>query len=49
MRPAYKVHQFEENELSLLLVKKQVNVGIILDLAARGRAEQVKMFDAKPP
>jgi hypothetical protein len=42
------VHQFEQAELSLFVVKKQVDVGIVLGLATRGRAEHVEMFNAKP-
>ena len=42
------IHQLIEAELALFVVEKQVNVGILFRLAARGRAEQVKMLDPKP-
>ena len=41
------IHQLREPELLLFVVQKQVNVGTILGLAARHRAEHVHVFDAK--
>ena len=42
------VHQFEEAELSLFIIEKQINVGILPGLAARRGAEEVEAFDAEP-
>src|ERR1019366_765018 len=41
------VHQVEQPELSFLVVKKQVNVGIGTRLATRGRAEQIQALNAE--
>jgi cold shock CspA family protein len=42
------IHQFKDAELASLIVEKQVNVGIVTSLAARRRAEHIKLFDAEP-
>jgi len=42
------VHQFIEAELALFVIEKQIDVGFVFRLVARGRSEQKKMFDAKP-
>src|SRR5947209_175582 len=42
------VHQREQAELSFFLVKEQVNIGIVVGLTTRGRAEHIEMFNAKP-
>ena len=44
-RVHFDAHQFEKTELSLFVVEQQVNVGIVLGFAARGRAEHVEAFD----
>ncbi|GEM_PF-5619966 len=31
------------------MIEKQVNVGILAGVAARGRSEQIQVFDAKSP
>ena len=42
------VHQLEQAEPFLFVVKEPVNVGIVVGLTTRGRAEHVEMFNAKP-
>ena len=44
----FHVHKLKETELALLVVEKQVNVGIVRGLPAHRGAEQVQMFDAEP-
>ena len=41
------IHQFKNAELSFFVIEKQINVGIFICLAARGRAEHVEMFDTE--
>src|SRR6202022_162785 len=42
------IHQLKEPELLLFVVEKKVNVGTVLGLATRHRAEHVQVFYAKP-
>src|SRR5271166_5133503 len=44
----FHVDQFVKSKLTLWVVEKQINVGIVSRVATRGRAEQVKPFDAEP-
>ena len=46
-RVFFHVHQFEEPELALLIVEKQIDVGTVAGVAARGRSEQIQPFDAE--
>ena len=47
-RVVLHVHQVEKPEFPFLVVEKQVNVGILMRVIARGRAEQVKLLHAEP-
>src|ERR1700761_340178 len=43
------IHQLEQAKLAAFVVEEQIDVGILTSLAARRRAEQIKVLNAKPP
>src|SRR5271166_916537 len=43
------IHQLEKAKLAFFVVEKQIDVRILARLAARRRAEQIKMLDPKLP
>jgi hypothetical protein len=43
------VHQLEQLKRALLVIEKQIDIGIPPRLAAGGRAEQIEMLDAGTP
>ena len=44
----FHVHQFKKAELTLFMVEKKIDVGIVCRFPARRRSEQIEAFDAEP-
>ena len=44
----FQVHQFKQAELTLFMVEKKIDVGIVCRFPARRRSEQIEAFDAEP-
>jgi hypothetical protein len=44
----FHVHQFKQAELTLFMVEKKIDVGIVCRFPARRRSEQIQAFDAEP-
>jgi len=44
----FHIHQFEKPERPLGMSKEQIDIGIVMCLVSRRRAEQLEMLDAEP-